>query len=64
LSTANFSRYFTGYAPARPPARPLRVWGKNRGQEAAMFEVKDATLEQAIHMVKREGFERALVEVQ
>lgn len=61
------------YRPAEPskPPVPLRVWAKNRGDErAAMFEAGGLRgdmanrIDAAIRMVRREGFSRALVEVQ
>lgn len=58
----DFSRYHTGYVTV-PPTPPLRAWAKNPGQPAALFEVEGRSIAAAIADVKREGFERAFVEV-
>lgn len=42
---------------------PLRIWGKNRGQKAALFESSALSIASGIAEVKREGFERAMVEI-
>ena len=62
----DFSRYHTGYvtAPKAPPPKPLKVYARQPGQPLALFELADALIPQAIGMVVREGFPRALVLIQ
>lgn len=59
---SDFSRYHTGYVTTAP-VPPLRVWGKNPGQPAVLFEVRGRSMAAAMADVRREGFARAFVEV-
>jgi hypothetical protein len=60
-----FDRWHTGYAPPPPPPPPpIRVYAKNPGEKAAVYEVAAVTgREEAIKAVKREGFRSVMVRV-
>jgi hypothetical protein len=59
----NDYRINDGYLRPPPPAPALRVWGKKRGEPAALFEVGGVNRQEAMRMVMKQGFSRAVVEI-
>lgn len=54
------------YRRAPPPPAPLRVWAKNPGQEAHLYEVESMSqdpIRYAITSLRAQGYQRAVVEV-
>lgn len=63
MSYAPKSFYATA-PPPPPPPPPLRVWARTPGRADAQFEASDASIEQAIAEVRRQGWQRAVVVIQ